>query len=82
MTALVVLTITLATSYPRLALAEANLQQAAELEESQYYRGQALEGQGRSAEARVAYEAALRVNPKYAPALHALGTLGSHFAHG
>ncbi len=58
-----------------LSLTHANLQQAAELEESPYYRGKALEGQGRIKEARAAYETALRVVPKFAPALHALGTL-------
>ena len=55
-----------------LALADFTLQQVWELEESQYYRGKALEGLGRRAEARAAFEAAVRVNPKYAPALHAI----------
>jgi tetratricopeptide (TPR) repeat protein len=59
-----------------LALTNANLRQAPDLEESLYFRGKALEGLGRWAEARAAYDAALRANPKYAPALHARSTMG------
>ena len=58
-----------------LALADFTLQQVWEVEESQYFRGKALEGLGRRAEARAAFQAAVNVNPKYTPALHALGTL-------
>jgi tetratricopeptide (TPR) repeat protein len=58
-----------------LALADYNLQQAWEMEESQYYRGKALEGLGQRAQARAAFETALRVNPKYTPALHAIHTM-------
>lgn len=59
-----------------LALAGANLQQAADLEESLYYRGRALEALGRKAEARAAYQAAIRFNPRFGPAQHALSLLG------
>ena len=58
-----------------LALSDYTLQQAWEIEESHYYRGKALEGLGRRGEARVAFETAVRVNPKFSPALHALHTL-------
>ena len=58
-----------------LALADYNLQQAWEMEESQYFRGKALEGLGQRAQARAAFETALRVNPTYTPALHALHTM-------
>jgi tetratricopeptide (TPR) repeat protein len=57
-----------------LALTGANLQLAPDLEESQYFRGRALELQGQSQQARAAYQAAVRANPKYTPALHALST--------
>ena len=56
-----------------LALTDANLAQAPDLEESLYFRGRALEGQGQTARARAAYEAAARANPNFAPAQHALG---------
>ena len=59
-----------------LALTNANLQQASDLEESLYYRGKALEAQGQPAQARASYQAAIRSNPKYGPALHALSLLG------
>ncbi len=58
-----------------LALTDLNLRQAWEMEESQYFRGKALEAQGRRAEAHAAFETAVRVNPTFAPALHALHTL-------
>jgi tetratricopeptide (TPR) repeat protein len=59
-----------------LALAQANLSQAPELEESHYFRGRALELQGNRTGARAAYQAALQMNPKFAPAAHALSLLG------
>ena len=59
-----------------LALTGANLQQANDLEESLYFRGKALEGQGQKVQARAAYQAALQSNPKFAPAAHALSLLG------
>ncbi|HEX2186880.1 MAG TPA: C39 family peptidase, partial [Chloroflexota bacterium] len=58
-----------------LSLAEANLRQSNDLEESHYYRGRALQAQGHPG-ARTAYQAALRANPTFAPAHHALATLG------
>lgn len=60
-----------------LALADANVRLAPELEESQYFRGMALEGLGRAAEARAAFQTALRVNPTYTPALYALGVMAA-----
>jgi tetratricopeptide (TPR) repeat protein len=60
-----------------LALAGANLQQASDLEESHYFRGRALETRGQHAQARAAYQAAVRSNPKFAPAQHALSQLGA-----
>jgi tetratricopeptide (TPR) repeat protein len=59
-----------------LTLAGANLQQANDLEESHYYRGRALQAQGQTGAARSAYQAALRANPRYAPANYALSVLG------
>jgi tetratricopeptide (TPR) repeat protein len=59
-----------------LTLTAANLQQASDLEESHYFRGRALEAQGQTAAARSSYAAAIRANPKYAPANHALAMLG------
>ena len=59
-----------------LSLTAANLQQASDLEESQYYRGRALQALGQPAAARAAYRAALAANPKYTPAYYALSTLG------
>jgi tetratricopeptide (TPR) repeat protein len=58
-----------------LSLTGANLQQASDLEESQYYRGRALQAQGQTAQARTAYQAALKANPKYTPAYYSLSTL-------
>ncbi|HET7770723.1 MAG TPA: C39 family peptidase, partial [Chloroflexota bacterium] len=59
-----------------LALTQANLAQAPELEESHYFRGRALELQGNKVGARAAYQTALQMNPKFAPAAHALSLLG------
>jgi tetratricopeptide (TPR) repeat protein len=59
-----------------LSLTAANLAQTGDLEESHYYRGRALQAQGEVAAARAAYQAALRANPRFAPASHALSTLG------
>ncbi|HEV2125026.1 MAG TPA: C39 family peptidase [Chloroflexota bacterium] len=59
-----------------LALTAANLEQANDLEESHYYRGRALEAQGQVAQARAAYQTAVRFNPRFAPAQHALSLLG------
>jgi tetratricopeptide (TPR) repeat protein len=58
-----------------LALAAANLQRTNDLEESHYYRGRALQAQGQIAQARSSYQAAIKLNPKYLPAHHALSTL-------
>jgi tetratricopeptide (TPR) repeat protein len=58
-----------------LTLTGANLQQDTNLEESHYYRGRALHAQGQGAAARSAFQAALRANPRYAPAHHAIATL-------
>jgi len=51
-----------------LALTEATLRTAGNLEESHYYRGLALQGLGRPEEARRAFETALKLNPNFAPA--------------
>lgn len=59
-----------------LALTASNLQRASELEESHYYRGRALQAQGQVAPAKAAYQTALKHNPKYLPAYHALSSLG------
>jgi tetratricopeptide (TPR) repeat protein len=59
-----------------LALANANLQQTRDLEESLYYRGRALEAMGQSSQARASYQEAARVNPMFSPALHAVSLLG------
>jgi|DewCreStandDraft_1066081.scaffolds.fasta_scaffold00011_75 tetratricopeptide (TPR) repeat protein len=53
-----------------------NLRTAANLEESHYFRGRALQALGRPAEARQAFQAALRYNPHFAPAAEALAALG------
>ncbi|HEX2035104.1 MAG TPA: C39 family peptidase, partial [Chloroflexota bacterium] len=58
-----------------LTLTGANLEQTADLEESHYYRGRALQAQGQTAAARASYQAAVRLNPRYTPAHHALSTL-------
>ncbi len=59
-----------------LTLANANLAQANDLEESQYYRGRALEALGQTAAARVAYQTAIKLNPHFLPAYDALSRLG------
>lgn len=58
-----------------LTLANATLAQVADLEESQYYRGRALQSMGRNAEARTAYVQAIRANARFAPAHHFLSLL-------
>ena len=55
-----------------LALADANLKNAPNLEESHYWRGRALAAQGRPEEARKAWERALSLNPGFRPAQEAL----------
>jgi hypothetical protein len=54
-----------------LALADANLANAPNLEESHYWRGRALDALARPG-ARAAFERALALNPGYAPAREAL----------
>ena len=51
------------------------MQQDNDLEELHYFRGRALQAQGQGAAARGAFQAALRANPRFAPAHHALATL-------
>jgi tetratricopeptide (TPR) repeat protein len=58
-----------------MTLAQANLQQTNDLEESHYFRGKALQAQGQSAAARGEFQAALRANPRFSPASYALSTL-------
>jgi len=58
-----------------LALAEANLRTAHNLEESHYYRGLALQTLGQLEAARKAYQRALKCNPLFAPAAEALAAL-------
>ncbi len=60
-----------------LALADATLRGAENLEESHYYRGLALQALGRDAEARAAFESALRLNKNFSPAQEALDAWGS-----
>ncbi len=60
-----------------LALADATLRGAENLEESHYYRGLALQSLGRDAEARAAFESALRFNKNFRPAQEALDAWGS-----
>ena len=60
-----------------LALADATLRGAENLEESHYYRGLALQALGRDAEARAAFESALRLNKNFGPAQEALDAWGS-----
>ncbi|MDL1894664.1 hypothetical protein FBQ82_00180 [Anaerolineae bacterium CFX7] len=60
-----------------LALADATLRSAENLEESHYYRGLALQSLGRDAEARAAFESALRFNKNFRPAQEALDAWGS-----
>jgi tetratricopeptide (TPR) repeat protein len=59
-----------------LTLTAANLQLTNGLEESHYYRGRALQAQGQTAAARAEYQAALRDNPRYAPAQYFLSVVG------
>lgn len=54
------------------ALADANLRNAPNLEESLYWRGRAKSAAGDEAGARADFERALRLNPLYAPARDAL----------
>lgn len=58
-----------------LALADANLAQSKDLEESHYFRGKALQAKGQNESARAAYQAALRANGRFAPASEALKSL-------
>lgn len=60
-----------------LALADATLRSAENLEESHYYRGLALQSLGRDAEARAAFESALRFHKNFRPAQEALDAWGS-----
>jgi tetratricopeptide (TPR) repeat protein len=55
-----------------MALAEANLRNAPNLEESHYWRGRALAARGDLAGARAAWSRALELNPFLAPAREAL----------
>lgn len=55
-----------------LTLANQVLSQAQDLEEAYYYKGLALRGLGREAEARQAFQAALQYNPNYNAAQRAL----------
>jgi tetratricopeptide (TPR) repeat protein len=55
-----------------LALAEANLRNAGNLEESLYWRGRARAAQGDPAGARADFQRALTLNPGFAPAAAAL----------
>jgi hypothetical protein len=57
-------------------LADANLAQSKDLEESHYFRGRALQARGQIDAARAAYQAALRANTRFAPASDALKSLG------
>jgi tetratricopeptide (TPR) repeat protein len=59
-----------------LSLTAANLQRTADLEESHFYKGRALQLQGKNGEARSAFQAALRANSKFALAQQALASLG------
>ena len=59
------------------ALADATLRGTDNLEESHYYRGLALFALGRQAEARRAFETALRYNKNFRPAKEALEAWGS-----
>lgn len=60
-----------------LALADATLRSAENLEESHYYRGLALQALGQDAEARAAFESALRFNKNFRLAQEALAAWGS-----
>jgi hypothetical protein len=58
-----------------LSLANINIAQFSQLEESHYYRGRALQALGRHSEARAAYGLALRANGRFIPAYHFLSVL-------
>jgi tetratricopeptide (TPR) repeat protein len=58
-----------------IALAQANLNNSPELEESYYWQGRALAAQGKTTEAATAFRAALRRNPRYEAARIALDGL-------
>ena len=58
-----------------LTLANANLAQTADLEESHFFKGRALQEAGRFAEARASYQRALTANSRFIPAYHYLSTL-------
>ena len=58
-----------------LDLSSANLRQAADLEESYYYRGRALQAQGKTGDAIAAFREALRLNKNYQAAAQALEKL-------
>ncbi len=55
-----------------LAMTEATLQTAENLEEAHYYHGLALQALGRADEAREAFATALKFNPRFQPAAEAL----------
>jgi tetratricopeptide (TPR) repeat protein len=56
-------------------LTNTNLEQSDDLEESYYYKGRALEAQGKIEAARSSYEQAVRNNPQYTEAQEALDAL-------
>ncbi|MBI4675838.1 MAG: C39 family peptidase [Chloroflexi bacterium] len=58
-----------------IALADTTLKPSGDLEESYYYKGLALEKLGRTAEARAAFETALRYNANYQAARRAFAAL-------
>lgn len=60
-----------------LALAEANLKRAGNLEESHYYRGLVLEALGQVEAARKAYQLTLKYNPNFIRATEALARVNS-----
>jgi len=55
-----------------IALADANLKTAGDLEESHYYRGLALRALGQADQARLSFQAALKYNKNFASAAQAL----------
>lgn len=59
------------------ALAEANLRNASNLEESHYWRGRAAAAAGDLRAAAAAFERALRLNPNFDPAFEALAELAA-----
>jgi len=59
-----------------LSLTGVNLQRTTDLEESHFYRGKALQAQGKTAEARASFQAALKANAKFTLAQQALAGLG------